>query len=65
MSPRLAPANFKMICHGLAMGGYKVFATEETKGNTGEKTNMKKNYKIRKLQLYILEKLPCSQALIF
>ena len=57
MSPRLAPANFKMIYHGLAMGGCKVFATEGTRGSTGGKTKMKKNFKIRKLQFYILQKL--------
>ena len=57
MSPRLALANFKMIYHGLATGGYKVFATEGTRGSIGGKTNMKKNFKIRKLKFYILQKL--------
>ena len=44
-----------MIHHGPVMGGSKVFAREETRGNTWGKTNMKKNYKIRKLQFYIGE----------
>ena len=63
MSPRLTPTNFKMIYHGPATGGYKVFAIEGTRGSTRGKTNMKKNFKIRKLQFYILQKLSCSQAL--
>ena len=54
MSPRLAPVNFKMIYHGPTTGGCKVFAIEGTRGSTGGKTNMKKNFKIRKLQFYIL-----------
>ena len=57
VSPCLAPANFKMIYHGPAMGGCKVFDIEGTRGSIGGKTNMKKNFKIRKLQFYILQKL--------